>query len=74
MKGYERYVNGTMKAHDFLAERPLLAMGQNPFAAILMRGFPRGSGICLTAAVMPSFREAGNFADVNLRVEHAVAV
>ena len=35
IKGNTRYVNGAMKSHDFIAERPALVMGQNPFAGIL---------------------------------------
>jgi carbonic anhydrase len=35
MKGNDRYVEGRMKRHDFIAERPALALGQNPFAGIL---------------------------------------
>jgi carbonic anhydrase len=79
MKGNERYVKGTMRPHDFLAERPLLAMGQNPFAAILG---------CADSRVAPEYafdcsrgdlfvcRVAGNFADVNsvASLEYAVAV
>ena len=34
-RGNERYVDGVMKRHDFLAERAALAGGQNPFAGIL---------------------------------------
>jgi carbonic anhydrase len=35
IKGNTRYVNGAMKSHDFIAERPALVMSQNPFAGIL---------------------------------------
>lgn len=35
MVGNHRYVDGSMRRHDFIAERPALAVGQNPFAGIL---------------------------------------
>lgn len=66
MKGNQRYVEGTMKRHDFIAERPALAMGQNPFAGILS---------CADSRVAPEYtfdtgrgdvficRVAGNFAN-----------
>ncbi len=67
-KGNERYVNGTMKRHDFETEREALAGGQNPFAGILS---------CADSRIAPEFafdsgrgdlfvvRVAGNFADRN---------
>ena len=66
MKGNHRYVEGTMRRHDFVAERPALVRGQNPFAGILS---------CADSRVGPEFafdtgrgdlfvcRVAGNFAD-----------
>jgi carbonic anhydrase len=79
MKGNDRYVEGKMKRHDFIAERPALALGQNPFAGILG---------CADSRVGPEYafdigrgdvfvcRVAGNFADVNsiASFEYAVAV
>jgi len=79
LKGNERYVEGKMKSHDFIAERPTLALGQNPFAGILG---------CADSRVGPEYafdiargdifvcRVAGNFADVNsiASFEYAVAV
>ena len=79
MKGNNRYVKGTMKPHDFLAERPALAMGQNPFAAILgcadSRVAPEYAFDCGRGDVFVC-RVAGNFADVNsiASLEYAVAV
>ena len=35
MQGNRRYVDGNMRRHDFIAERPALALGQNPFAGVL---------------------------------------
>jgi carbonic anhydrase len=79
MEGNDRYVEGKMKRHDFVAERPALALGQNPFAGILG---------CADSRVGPEYafdvgrgdafvcRVAGNFADVNsiASFEYAVAV
>ena len=79
MNGNDRYVKGKMKRHDFIAERPALALGQNPFAGILG---------CADSRVGPEYafdigrgdvfvcRVAGNFADVNsiASFEYAVAV
>ncbi|MGB8466429.1 MAG: carbonic anhydrase [Terrimicrobiaceae bacterium] len=79
LKGNERYVEGKMKSHDFIAERPALVLGQNPFAGILG---------CADSRVGPEYafdiargdifvcRVAGNFADVNsiASFEYAVAV
>lgn len=65
-KGNERYVEGTMKRHDFAAERSALAGGQNPFAGILS---------CADSRIAPEYafdtgrgdlfvvRVAGNFAE-----------
>ena len=79
MEGNDRYVEGKMKRHDFIAERPALALRQNPFAGILG---------CADSRVGPEYafdtgrgdlfvcRVAGNFADVNsiASFEYAVAV
>jgi carbonic anhydrase len=79
MGGNDRYVDGKMKRHDFIGERPALALGQNPFAGILG---------CADSRVGPEYafdvgrgdvfvcRVAGNFADVNsiASLEYAVAV
>jgi carbonic anhydrase len=79
LEGNGRYVEGRMKRHDFLAERPALALGQNPFAGILG---------CADSRVGPEYpfdtgrgdlfvcRVAGNFADANsiASFEYAVAV
>jgi carbonic anhydrase len=79
MEGNDRYVEGRMKRHDFLAERPALARGQNPFAGILG---------CADSRVGPEYafdtgrgdlfvcRVAGNFADAEsiASFEYAVAV
>lgn len=35
IEGNKRYIRGDMKSHDFIAERPALVVGQNPFAGIL---------------------------------------
>src|SRR5215469_14363931 len=79
MEGNDRYVEGKMKPHDFISERPALALGQNPFAGILA---------CADSRVGPEYafdvgrgdvfvcRVAGNFAEVNsiASFEYAVAV
>lgn len=79
LQGNTRYVKGTMRRHDFIAERPALAMGQNPYAGILS---------CADSRVGPEYafdsgrgdlfvcRVAGNFADVNTiaSFEYGVAV
>jgi carbonic anhydrase len=79
MKGNTRYVNGVMKSHDFIAERPALVMGQNPFAGILS---------CADSRIAPEYafdtgrgdlfvcRVAGNFAnkDSIASFEYGVAV
>ncbi|MBV9645631.1 MAG: carbonic anhydrase [Verrucomicrobia bacterium] len=79
MEGNDRYVEGKMKHHDFISERPELALGQNPFAGILG---------CADSRVGPEYtfdtgrgdlfvcRVAGNFADVNslASLEFATAV
>ena len=79
MEGNNRYVGAKMKPHDFIAERPALTLGQNPFAGILG---------CADSRVGPEYafdtgrgdlfvcRVAGNFADINsiASFEYAVAV
>lgn len=74
-----RYVEGVMARHGFVAERPALVLGQNPFADILR---------CADSRVAPEFafdtgrgdlfvcRVAGNFAEANsiASFEYAVAV
>lgn len=79
MAGNNRYVEGVMNRHDFISERPSLALGQNPFAGILG---------CADSRVAPEYafdvgrgdvfvcRGAGNFADVYsiASFEYAVAV
>ena len=64
--GNLRYINGTMKRHDFETERETLAGGQNPYAGILS---------CADSRIGPEFafdtargdlfvvRVAGNFAN-----------
>jgi carbonic anhydrase len=78
-KGNERYVSDAMKSHDFVAERPALVLGQNPFAGILS---------CADSRVAPEYafdtgrgdlfvcRVAGNFAnyDTIASFEYGVAV
>jgi len=79
MDGNDRYVEGKMNRHDFIAERPALAIGQNPFAGILG---------CADSRVGPEYafdtgrgdlfvcRVAGNFADIHsiTSFEYAVAI
>jgi carbonic anhydrase len=79
MKGNYRYVQGTMRRHDFSTERAALAGGQNPFAGILS---------CADSRIGPEYafdtgrgdvfvcRVAGNFAndDTIASFEYAVSV
>lgn len=79
MRGNTRYVDGAMNSHDFIAERPALVMGQNPFAGILS---------CADSRIAPEYafdtgrgdlfvcRVAGNFAneDSIASFEYGVAV
>jgi len=79
MEGNNRYVEAKMKPHDFIAERPALALGQNPFAGILGCADSRvGPEYAFDAGRGDLFvcRVAGNFADVNsiASFEYAVAV
>jgi carbonic anhydrase len=78
MQGNRRYVDGTMRRHDFSTEREALAQGQNPFAGILS---------CADSRIGPEYafdtgrgdvfvcRVAGNFAnpDTIASFEYAVA-
>lgn len=79
IKGNARYVKGTMKRHDFAAERAALVGGQNPYAAILS---------CADSRIGPEFafdtargdlfvvRVAGNFLDTEglASLEYTTAV
>lgn len=79
MAGNKRYVQGTMHQHDFEAERPALALGQNPFAGVLS---------CADSRIAPEYafdtgrgdlfvcRVAGNFAEADgiASFEYSVAV
>lgn len=79
LKGNERYVSGNLHRHDFIAERPALSGGQNPFAGILS---------CADSRIAPEYafdtgrgdlfvcRVAGNFAnaDTIASFEYGVAV
>jgi carbonic anhydrase len=79
LEGNRRYVEGVSRRHDFVAERPALAAGQNPFAAILG---------CADSRVAPEYafdvgrgdvfvcRVAGNFVDYHsiASFEYGVAV
>jgi carbonic anhydrase len=68
MQGNRRYVDGNMRRHDFSAERPALALGQNPFAGVLS---------CADSRIGPEYafdtgrgdlfvcRLAGNFANTD---------
>ena len=68
MQGNRRYVDGNMRRHDFIAERPALALGQNPFAGVLS---------CADSRIGPEYtfdtgrgdvfvcRLAGNFANTD---------
>jgi carbonic anhydrase len=77
--GNHRYINGTMRRHDFATERVALALSQNPFAGILS---------CADSRIGPEYafdtgrgdifvcRVAGNFAndDTIASFEYAVSV
>jgi carbonic anhydrase len=66
MQGNRRYVDGNMRRHDFSAERPALALGQNPFAGVLScadsrigpeYAFDSGRGdlfVCRVAGILPT--------------------
>jgi carbonic anhydrase len=79
MEGNDRYVEGKMKPHDYISERPALALGQNPFAGILGCADSRvGPEYAFDVGLGDVFvcRGAGNFADVYsiASFEYAVAV
>ncbi len=79
LKGNSRYVEGLVKARDFVTERPALVSGQNPYAAILS---------CADSRIAPEYafdtgrgdifvcRVAGNFANTEsiASLEYGVAV
>jgi len=71
MEGNDRYVEGKTKPHDFISERPSLALGQNPFAGILGCADSRvGLEYAFDAGRGDAFvyRGAGNFADVYSKI------
>jgi carbonic anhydrase len=64
IKGNARYVAGTMKEHDFAADREALTLGQNPYAGILSCADSRiGPEFAFDASRGDLFvvRVAGNF-------------
>lgn len=68
MEGNDRYVEVKMKRHNFIAERPALALGQNPFAGILECADSRvGLGYAFDTGRGDVFgcHVTGNFADVH---------
>ncbi len=79
MEGNARYVEGVSRRHDFKHEREALAVGQNPYAAVLS---------CADSRIAPEYafdsgrgdlfvcRVAGNFAgdETVASMEYAVAV
>jgi carbonic anhydrase len=79
LEGNGRYVDGTMRRHDFSHEREVLISGQNPYAAILS---------CADSRIAPEYafdsgrgdlfvcRVAGNFAadETVASLEYAVSV
>jgi carbonic anhydrase len=79
IKGNARYVKGTMKRHDFAAEREALVGGQNPYAGILSCADSRiGPEFAFDAARGDLFvvRVAGNFLDTEglASLEYTTAV
>ena len=78
-EGNARYVEGVSRRHDFLAERPALAQGQNPYAAVLgcadSRVAPEYAFDCARGDLFVA-RVAGNFAndDIVGSLEYAVNV
>ena len=78
-EGNARYVAGVSRRHDFLAERPELAQGQNPYAAVLgcsdSRVAPEYAFDCARGDLFVA-RVAGNFAndDILGSLEYAVQV
>lgn len=77
--GNERYVSGVSRRHDFTHERPALATGQNPYAAVLgcadSRVVPEYAFDCARGDLFVA-RVAGNFANDDMlgSLEYAVAV
>jgi carbonic anhydrase len=79
MKGNGRYVDGVSARHDFKHEREPLALGQNPFAAVLSCADSRiAPEFCFDSARGDLFvcRVAGNFAtdEIVASMEYAVQV
>jgi carbonic anhydrase len=78
-EGNARYVSGVTRPHDFMAERPALALGQNPYAAVLgcadSRVAPEYAFDCSRGDLFVA-RVAGNFANDDMvgSLEYAVAV
>jgi len=78
-EGNARYVSGVTRRHDFSAERPALAQGQNPYAAVLgcadSRVIPEYAFDCARGDLFVA-RVAGNFADDDMigSLEYAVQV
>jgi carbonic anhydrase len=79
VQGNERYIEGKMRRHDFVSERPALALGQNPFAAILgcadsrvgpEYAFDTGRGDLFVCRIAGNFADAGSIGSL----EYAVAV
>jgi carbonic anhydrase len=68
MEGNHRYVKGNMRRHDFIAERPALTLGQNPFAGVLSCADSRiGPEYAFDTGLGDVFvcRLAGNFANTD---------
>ncbi len=78
-EGNARYVSGVTRRHDFAHERPALAAGQNPYAAVLgcadSRVVPEYAFDCARGDLFVA-RVAGNFANDDMlgSLEYAVAV
>jgi carbonic anhydrase len=68
MEGNHRYVKANMRRHDFIAERPALTLGQNPFAGVLSCADSRiGPEYAFDTGLGDVFvcRLAGNFANTD---------
>ncbi|CDM23965.1 carbonic anhydrase [Castellaniella defragrans] len=78
-EGNARYVSGVTRRHDFAHERPALAAGQNPYAAVLgcadSRVVPEYAFDCARGDLFVT-RVAGNFVNVDMlgSLEYSVAV